>query len=82
MRQALLVVVVGAVVLSAMGCDPEMNIPRSDITLLQMNGGDALQSDVLNFGDDRIANTADDFIPEDEIRVVFHNGFFWAPVAD
>lgn len=73
MRQALSVVVVGAVVLAGVGCDPEMNIPRSDITLLQVNSGDALQSDVLNFGDDRIPNTEDDFIPEDEIRIVFHN---------
>jgi hypothetical protein len=72
MRKAMGTVAALALVTTLLGCDPD-ELPRSDITVLSVNGNDALQSDVINAGEDDTPGTEDDFIPEDEVIVRFSN---------
>lgn len=71
MRKAVGTVAALGLVTAILGCDPE-ELPRSDITILSVNDGDPLQSDVLNNGSDE-TDPSDDFIPEDEIVIRFVN---------
>jgi hypothetical protein len=72
MRKAMGSVAALGLVTAILGCDPD-ELPRSDVTILSVNGNEALQSDVLNHGEDDTPNTEDDFIPEDEIFIRFSN---------
>jgi hypothetical protein len=71
MRRALTTLVIGTMVTGLVGCGDDT--PRSDVQIYSVNGNSALQSDVLNLGEDALPGTADDFVPEDEIYVVFGN---------
>jgi len=73
MRQARLVLAAIGVLTIAGGCAGDLDVPRSDVSVWLINGGDALQSSVRNAGTDLIYGTEDDFITEDEVWVVFHN---------
>lgn len=72
MRQVSTLVLLATVVAMFAGCSDE-DVPRSQITLVDLNGGDPLQADVINNGDDQLPGGGDDFIPEDEIAVTFRN---------
>lgn len=71
MRKAVGTVAALGLVTAILGCDPE-ELPRSDITILAVNDGDPLQSDVYNDGTDP-TDPSDDFIPEDEVTILFVN---------
>jgi hypothetical protein len=58
---------------SFVGCAGDLEVPRSDIVIDSINGGDPLQSSIREAGDDQALGTADDFIPEDEVYVSFRN---------
>jgi hypothetical protein len=54
------------------GC-AEDDVTRSDITLVSINGNNALQSDVVDNGQDGIPSSGDEFVADDAIRLVFRN---------
>jgi len=54
-----------------LGCSDDDRL-RSNVALESINGGEAIQSDVFSLGKD-IEDPRDDFVPEDEISVVFRN---------
>jgi hypothetical protein len=71
-RQGLLALTALAAMTGLWGCD-EPEVPRSDVSIWSVNGGDALQSSVRSPGDDEVLGNEDDIIWEDEVRVVFAN---------
>lgn len=71
-RRGLLALTAIAATAGLWGCD-EPEVPRSDVQIWSVNGGDALQSSIRSPGDDDMLGTADDIIWEDEIRIVFAN---------
>ena len=71
MRRALATLALTILVTGLVGCGDDT--PRSDVQIYSVNGNGALQSDVLNIGEDELPGTADDFVPEDEVYVVFSN---------
>ncbi len=55
------------------GCDGDLEVPRSDVEIMRINGGYALQSAVRNAGEDGVFGNEDDFITEDQVWVTFVN---------
>jgi len=66
-RQLGVAVGIAAVLLLA-GCS-DSSAPRSVLTVLSVNDNDALSSDIVNYGSDGLAGTADDFVFEDRVPV-------------
>ena len=73
MRAGMNAVALAAVVAMLAGCTPDEPSPRSNVTLVGINGQTPLWSDVLHHGEDEIAGTPDDWIPEDGVVVRFAN---------
>lgn len=73
MRQGVGKAAVLCALAAIVGCAGDLEVPRSDISIVSINGGDPLQSSVHEAGEDQEFDTADDFIPEDQVYVSFLN---------
>lgn len=58
------------VILGLMAGCSDSSAPRNVLVVYSINNYNALSSDVRNVGDDRLANTGDDFVYEDQVAIV------------
>jgi hypothetical protein len=70
-RSAILVLAIAFAALGAAGCS-DSDALRSSVVIESLNNNEAIQSDVYSLGDD-IDDPRDDYVPEDEISVIFRN---------
>lgn len=61
-----------SIVVVAPGCSDDSS-PRSVVSVDTINQGEVLDSDVYNNGSDKLPDTADDFIQEDQVTIVLRN---------
>jgi hypothetical protein len=61
-----------ALAIVAPGCSDD-SAPRSTVTIETINQSQVLDSDVYNNGEDKLPNTEDDYIIEDQVPVLIRN---------
>ncbi len=71
-HRSVLVLALAFVALIALSCSDE-SAPRSTVTIDSINGGEILDCDLYNNGDDNQQGTGDDFIVEDQVSVLMRN---------
>ena len=71
-HRSVLVLALAIVALIALSCSDD-SAPRSTVTIDSINGGEILDCDLYNNGDDNQQGTGDDFIVEDQVSVLMRN---------
>ncbi|MDM7914908.1 MAG: hypothetical protein ACE15D_05400 [Candidatus Eisenbacteria bacterium] len=71
--RTLLALIPAALLLALVVSCSDESAPRSAVWIESIHGGQALESDVYNNGDDDVPGTEDDFIIEDQVAVEIHN---------